>query len=323
MTTDGPRSATGLPGASGLDEEPVYLTVGTERIFGILTRPIVAPSGLGVICLHARNRNNTAHRNRTGMRLSRELSAIGVYSLRVDFYGTGDSTGVLQRGATGQVGDDLLAAVDLLRQQGATRIAVAGICFGGLVALATAERIPELTGLFMVSAPLATVRPGRSIKQQHDKISAVARQTVRGSTLRLLVRDQEYRAWFLHRVRLRVRLARQRRRPAPTTNPAVAPGHDPGESPLLARIRTLGMALDRGVEVRLLFAEADRVYRDFSAARSGPLGQLLERPRISVVVTPGNEFGLLTSLTGQDTIIRSTLDWATDLSRAPGPTHAQ
>src|SRR3954451_8969081 len=122
-TIDGPwREGPRGEAATTADEVPVYLPAAGEHVFGILTRPTPPPNGTAVLCFHAGAQNLTSHRNRVYTRLCRDAAAPGCTAVRMDFHGTGDSSGVLvDRGVFGQTTVDVDVVVRWLTEQGVRR----------------------------------------------------------------------------------------------------------------------------------------------------------------------------------------------------------
>jgi alpha/beta superfamily hydrolase len=76
----------------------------------------------------------------------------GYATLRFNFRGVGRSGGRYDEGMGEQ--DDLLAAVDVLRQKGAREIVLAGYSFGAWVTVQSLRRLPSLRGSVLVSPPI-------------------------------------------------------------------------------------------------------------------------------------------------------------------------
>jgi pimeloyl-ACP methyl ester carboxylesterase len=285
-------------------EKPMFLPAGPERIFAILSRPEGEATGLGVISIHTRNNENTAHRNRLGVRMTRALAARGVHGLRFDLHGTGDSTGILAPGVDGQPAADVLAAVDCLRQHGASRIALIGACYSAMLALAVAPQIPDLAGLHLVSPPIASLRREGGVNTYHAPLRQVLRHSMSRRSLRLLASEPRYAAWLAGRARERLRRTLSARSTAPEPASAL-------QAPPDRALRVLRDLAERRVQLRLLFGENDPVLADLQAARTGPLGHWLNslEQTLEIVVAPGGGHVLFTSLAGQDFCVDSVLAW--------------
>src|SRR4051812_19325614 len=102
MTGQAPDRLTG-----GWVETPHYVPARAEHVFGMLTRPTGLTRGTGLLFLHA-GVNFSAHRNAMWSSLAREAASDGYLGLRIDYHGSGDSSGVLEhRGLGGQTGHEI------------------------------------------------------------------------------------------------------------------------------------------------------------------------------------------------------------------------
>lgn len=247
--------------ATTADEVPVYLPAGQEHVFGILTRPTGPSNGTGVLCFHAGAQNLTSHRNRVYTRLCRDAAGAGYTALRMDFHGTGDSSGVLtDRGVSGQTTLDVDVAVRWLTEQGARRIVVVGTCWGGLVALVAAARHEVVVSACLISPPLYFLETGGSVTQgprpKHERMSRAISHGLQPHVLKLLVTERQYRKWVIDRVRQRVsrsvaaRFGRRRSTRPGDDHVSVSPEN------LFAPL------LRRHVPIRVLFGEQDETYLD-------------------------------------------------------------
>jgi alpha-beta hydrolase superfamily lysophospholipase len=155
-------------------ERAFFAPAGADQLFGILTEPTSEPLGAGVVVLAGGRYEQTAGRNRIGHRLAHALAGEGLHVARIDYHGTGDSTGthdvfVLHHPFT----DDLAAAVAQLRAAGVSRIGVIGDCFGARTALAGAGTIEGIAALLLVSLPWRDLaRTNRKAHIQSSKLSA-------------------------------------------------------------------------------------------------------------------------------------------------------
>jgi len=289
--------------ATAADEIPVYLAAGSERVFGILTRPSGSPNGTAVLCLHDAQ-NLTSYRNRVYTRLCREVAGAGYAAFRMDFHGTGDSSGILvDRGVSGQTMVDVDVAVRWLTEQGAQHVAVVAPCWGSLVALVAAARHEAISSLYLIAPPLGLLETGASVtvvRSRHEKLTRALLHVFRPQVLRLLLTEPRYRKWIFGRVRRRV---------------------SRGVSSRFGRDRSMRLAEDhvtvsaqnvitplvrRGVPIHALFGERDPLYLDL--LKQGPVRWLQTAAQImDMVVTPVTVHGL-TTLRAQDLAIQFVKD---------------
>ena len=286
------------------DEQPVYLSAGAEHVFGILTRPTTQANGTAVLFLHAGEQNLSCHRNRLWTRLARELATQGYHCLRIDFHGSGDSSGVLvDRDALGQVQSDVRAAVEWLTGIGPRRIVIIGTCWGALVGLVAASNLPEVVRVGLVSPPLRLLFAGASADQRgqapHERFAPALRIAASRRVLHLVLVRRDYRRWLLKRVGARL----SRRLPSPQRSAAT-------QVTTADRLHEaiLGKIAARGVTAHVLFGEGDRTYQglqDFGGlAAAGELPGSVFR----VSVTPVSVHGL-DSLEAQQTVADHVLEW--------------
>jgi pimeloyl-ACP methyl ester carboxylesterase len=246
--------------ATASEEIPLYLPAGEEHVFAIATQPSSPANGVGVLCLHAGGANDqTSHRNRLYTRLCREVAGAGCMALRMDYHGTGDSSGVLlDRDVFGQTAEDVRAAVRWLTEHGAERIVAVGTCWGALVALASAAQDAVIVSLCLISPPLVLMEKESSTPKRrtpHEHLVRTLRQGFRPRVLRLLLVEREYRRWVLRRIHRRVRRALVQRGWASSS------AHD--DEHIQASRRALFTPLmRRRVPLRLLYGEEDQWYQD-------------------------------------------------------------
>jgi len=144
-------------------EVPVYISTAGEGVAGVVTVPGEPDAQVGVILMAGRARDRT-HRNGMWVEAARELAERGMYALRLDYPGVGNSTGDpvvfdLERPPTFAV---QAAARFLLEHTPVRRVILAATCFGGRVVLDAAPEIPEVDAVAVIASPVyargATVR---------------------------------------------------------------------------------------------------------------------------------------------------------------------
>jgi pimeloyl-ACP methyl ester carboxylesterase len=302
MTTleGGSPEGSDVEPATTAHEVPVYLAAGPEHVFGILTRPTVTANGTAVLCLHAGAQNLTSHRNRMYTRLCREVAGAGYTAFRMDFHGTGDSSGVLvDRSLSEQTLRDVDLAVRWLVEQGAKRVVVVGTCWGGLVALAAAARHDEVASACLISPPLRLVETGADATQRghtSKPLGHALRLGMHRDVLRMLLAERQYRRWVVSRVVGRV----TRRLPKRT-------GARDGASRVEVSAQGLfAPLLRRRVPIRVLFGEQDPTY--LGLVQHGPLPSLEAASGvIDMTVTPVTVHGL-TTLRAQEAALEFVKD---------------
>ncbi|MBL4929442.1 alpha/beta hydrolase family protein [Fuscibacter oryzae] len=160
-------------------EQPVSIPVGDKTIAGILTLPDGVDHPPVVLMLHGFTGQKDEFPiagTQTGLFtfMADELSKAGIASLRIDFAGSGESSGAWEDTTfTGQT-QDAIDAFDWLQTQASVdgqRVGVLGYSQGGLVGAQLAGARPEAKALVLwapVTNPLATY----STIMGADKIAA-------------------------------------------------------------------------------------------------------------------------------------------------------
>jgi pimeloyl-ACP methyl ester carboxylesterase len=152
-----------------------YFRSGEDTLLGIVTHPIGEARGVGVVLLEGGHYGDASGKNRFSTHLAWRLAALGFHSIRIDYRGVGDSTGVVEDWVLDDpFADDLLGAVGVLRAEGVGRLAVFAECFGARGALVAAERIAELEALYLVTLVL---RDGGRREQSDARLAASFRTT--------------------------------------------------------------------------------------------------------------------------------------------------
>ncbi len=287
------------------DEIPVYFRAGQDGLFGIQTSPrsegtgtwvVLVPGGSGTL--------DSMNRNRLWVRLARALGSVGCRAFRFDFHGAGESTGrpeklSLRRPFTG----DLEGAVAWIRGRGAADLVLVGSCFGARTALSGAPTIPDVRGL-------ALIAPYVKDSEHAERVAArMAEEWPTGRYLQRIFRvktikgllDPRRRRVYGTVLKARLRAVRgaqgTRQREADVASPMFL---DP-----------LEIVLERKIPVLLVFGDRqDATYDEFEQAKSGRLGEILERAGdlVEVRVLPGKVHGLR-SLPMQDAVIDEVTEW--------------
>lgn len=257
-------------------EVPLYIPSRGERLGAVLTVPPDPSSSVGVVLMAGRARDR-AHRNGMLVRAAQALAAGGMYALRLDYPGVGNSTGEprvfpLEETPAWAVQD---ACRFFLERTPVRRILLAGTCYGSRLVLDAAPRIPEVDAVAMVSAPIYARNP-------------TWKKRVRVSLLRLVGRKPSG-------LKRRLNIAQQRREGNLAAERRVSP----------AFARSLREFLRRG-RVYFLYGEEDFTYREFRHALKRlrpPAG------RYEVELVPGAIHTFQTVET-QDLTVAKVVEWA-------------
>lgn len=112
------------------------------------------------------------------MRIVDSFASAGFTTLRFNFRGTGGSTGMFDNGQGEQA--DVMAALDFLKEQGATSLVLAGYSFGSRINAAVVSGSVEVADHVMVSPPVGFMsfddismlpHTGLVLTGQHDEIA--------------------------------------------------------------------------------------------------------------------------------------------------------
>ncbi len=87
----------------------------------------------------------------THLELEKTLNEEGVSTLRFDFFGHGESEGKFEDITTSEAVDDVIRAVEFLRQKGYEKIGLFGSSFGGMASLIAASKRNDIYTLALKS----------------------------------------------------------------------------------------------------------------------------------------------------------------------------
>lgn len=120
-----------------------FIDLQGHRVASVLTAPDAGTDRIAVFC----HGFLSGKRSTTNTTLSRLLDARGVATFAFDFFGQGESDGPFEALTTTQAVGQAMAALDLVRQKGFTRVGLMGSSFGGLVAILAAAQRQDLACL--------------------------------------------------------------------------------------------------------------------------------------------------------------------------------
>jgi pimeloyl-ACP methyl ester carboxylesterase len=183
-----------MAGDMSYEEFPLHVPSGDEWLGAVLSAPTGEARDLAVLFLPGGNATR-AHRNGMWTRTARILAERGFPSLRLDYHGSGDSTGrVEMMDLEAPFVDDALAGAALIRRAlSIHKIAIVTTCYGGRAGIGLAGRDETVVGAVFFRVPIK--RGGRRTQpRQRSKLKRW-----------LLVRTRSVR-WVLGR-RIRPRLA--------------------------------------------------------------------------------------------------------------------
>ncbi len=143
------------------DERFVYIPVGVDQVFGVLTEPVGQPSGLDVLLLSGGMYTLSTNRNRMFVDLARDLAGRGHRVLRFDYCGVGESTGVTGPYALSDPNSfDVVGATEYLAAGGRDGLVVVGCCYGARAAMHTLAEDPRVRSMVLMAPPLGDEERG-------------------------------------------------------------------------------------------------------------------------------------------------------------------
>lgn len=131
-------------------ETPMFFENGAYRLFGVLHRPVGAPSGAGWVFCHP-FAEEKLWAQRVYVAFARTLASRGAWVLRFDAMGNGDSEGAFSAASVETMLSDIECAIRLLvRSSGISQgIGLLGLRFGATLAALAAERSPNVGQLVL------------------------------------------------------------------------------------------------------------------------------------------------------------------------------
>lgn len=135
--------------------ESVTLTIGHQKVFGMLHLPTHGKKVPGVVICHGLAGTKCGS-GRIYVKLAEELAKNGIASLRIDFRGCGDSEGNFEDTTVESQIADALLALEYMQHHPRIdphKIGIYGCSFGGVIALEVAQRSRQIASL-AVWAPM-------------------------------------------------------------------------------------------------------------------------------------------------------------------------
>lgn len=260
-------------------ESPALFRSGDDELFGILTQPAVDANGWTVIHVNGKGASaSTVGRGRISVLLARGFAARGFHGFRLDWRGTGESTGAERQWHLKEALPlaELRDGIGWLHEQGLHDHVLVGTCGGARVALETAVGTVGVRGVALLNMPVRDY--DRDKRFESMPLRHIARRLLRRQTLRDL-RDRQRLSRYVSRARRKMTFMagklKDRGRSAPGGQfERVGPR-------LLGALEALTAAQ---VPVLVFYGSDDDDYRDWVRACEGPLGRIVNSPS-SVVRT--------------------------------------
>ena len=285
----------------------MFFEANGNQLFGIISEP-PEPNGLGVVIIQGGDTVNISMmRNRLSVTVARMFAAAGFWTLRFDYHGLGESSGVLgELHLSAPFAPDAIAAVECLREvTSAGSVFLVGACFSARTALSAAPHIEDIAGIVMATPPSANFErtEGYAERMARDRrVGNYAAKALRMSTLKRL-RDPGIRAAYIMLFRKKMRHIFLRAKSGTAGDPYYWVSQhflDP-----------LDEMVDRNVPLFIAFGVDDGELREFERAEGGRLGEIMSRggDRVTIVRDmPGQIHGFRT-LPGQSAFIEATYRW--------------
>ena len=126
-----------------MEQTLTFLDPQGHRISAVLATPDTDTDRVAVLC----HGFLSGKRSTTNKTLTRMLNEQGIATFAFDFFGQGESDGPFEALTTTVAITQAMAALDLMRQKGLTKLGLMGSSFGGLVAILTAAKRNDLACL--------------------------------------------------------------------------------------------------------------------------------------------------------------------------------
>jgi pimeloyl-ACP methyl ester carboxylesterase len=295
------------------EESPAFFRAAGEDVFCVLTRPVGASDGIGVVLAPGSGHMPATNRNRMSVRLARRLAQSGYHVVRIEYHGVGESSGTLRGYSLRKpFVEHVDGAVRLLRERGISNVVLVGNCFGSRTVLAYAERFPALHAVALITPPIynsslqkmsVELEAATAAQKAAPSVGAGGNGTGRTPSpkQRVAATVKSLARWGVGRARLLSRGEREER--------------DHGEAAPAFRdgLQTL---VGRRIPVLIVLGDQDDHYARFRKACEGKLGAIVRTAGslLEVRILPGKVHGF-SGLETQGTIIDIVDGW---LGRSKG-----
>jgi len=283
--------------AGGVTETPVYIPADDMHVFAVLAQDATVAASWAVLQLWGAGGYPNFGPDGFRARISRVLANRGCADLRIDYGGTGESTGThAEINLRAPRATDARAAGSWLRATfpGIPTLLIAS-CYGTRVALQLTDTL-DPAGVVLIDPP---------VRDDGELESAVAQKGFRFIVTRVLDRST-LRGWFYPATRnRRFRIARRTlgillKRALKREQRAAS----------TAFLRPMQDLIDRGVRVLIVTLGEKPHHREFSEALRGPLGELIASRAGQVEVrTLAGVATLRDSPDVQDELLAAMTEW--------------
>lgn len=271
-----------MPAIVPAAETPALFRADDDELYGILTSPSTTPRGITVAHFNGKGPTaSTVGRGRISVLLTRAFATRGYHGFRLDWRGSGESTGLEREWVLGDPPTrEVVAAAAWLSDRGVGDLVLVGTCGGARSVLQAATEL-EVRGVALLNMPVRDYDGDKRFESL--PLRQVAKRLVRRQTLRDL-RDPGRRARYLSRGRRKLKFL-MGRKSSPSTG-----GASQYELASPGMMRALEKLVAGKVPVLVFYGEDDDDYRDWVAAAAGPLRPLLATGGIAVEVISGRYY---------------------------------
>ncbi len=306
-TRSRPMSTAAARDATAADERPVVVDAPTGRLLALVTEPTAAPIGIAAVLLRGAGWRPSSGPRRTQVRTARRLAGLGLHGVRFSYHGVAESTGEYEEivRLDQPYVDDVGAVVAWCRQRGLRSLLV-GNCFGARTALAyAADASRDVAGVVMLVPPMHDFEVARRLDRR--PVDALAKRATPARLLAVL-RDPKRRRALGRTLRALTDVGRR----------AVTRRADDPVWLSRTLCRQLDDVLSHGIPVLVVYGEEDNYGKDFTTARRGTLGAVVDRGQASLrlCTVPGRIHGQ-TSVATQQATLDAVEDWVRSTLRAP------
>ncbi len=137
-----------------------------NRLCGILSNPTEDRAKPVIILCHG---FSTGKDGRTYVRLEDILNQREISTFRFDFFGHGESEGPFEEITTSEAVDDVLNAIEFLKESGYTKIGLVGSSFGGMASILAASQSDALY-ILALKSPVSDYRSMAHTRRSDQEI---------------------------------------------------------------------------------------------------------------------------------------------------------
>lgn len=287
-------------------EEPVWLRVEDEQIFGMWTTPRSDPSGVAIVLLTGGAWVPSVNRNRLWVKLARELAAHGHASIRLDYHGVGESTGDLVGYRLVDLKPDLLACLQWVKEQGHQEVVILGACFGARLAMSVVPLFDDISGLVLLAPPVWDSEGASG----NFEVGSKLKELPKGDLLRRLADKRQrvvIRRVLAGRAQAVWRRARGGRGPDSVADQKVGPNF----------LRSMAQIVEERIPTVLVYGAEEPMYQDYVEAGRGRLGKITQgTDRLIKIEMLGTPVHRLLPVKVQEEVVREAPKWVRELRDA-------